>query len=174
MYNLYLYTTKMERNITIPEERPNPNKIEKKKAKDTDFEIMKILKYNPEDEDQEKSDREYRPDININKREPAPIVVSLSWDKNLKSVTNWMRKHMLSFPETRNGFLVRFMDNKENKWYKVEPCNDREKWEKINWINYKISPCEFSTSEKEGIERFIKNKKKDLIDTLYNEKNMDN
>jgi hypothetical protein len=68
----------MERNITIPEERPNPNKIEKKKTNDTDFEIVKILELNPEDKDQEKSDRKYRPDININKREPAPIVVSLS------------------------------------------------------------------------------------------------
>jgi hypothetical protein len=68
----------MERNITIPEERPNPNKIEKKKTRDTDFEIIKILKLKPEDKDQEKFDRKYRPKIEMNKRELAPIVVSLS------------------------------------------------------------------------------------------------
>ena len=78
MCDLLFYTIKMERNITNPEEMPNPDKIEKRKTKDADFEIMKIFKYNSEDKDHEKSGKEYCPNIKINKRDPAPIVVSLS------------------------------------------------------------------------------------------------
>ena len=34
-----------------------------------------------------------------------------SVQEDVKSVINWMRKHMETYPETRNGFLIRFIDD---------------------------------------------------------------
>lgn len=73
------------------------------------------------------------------KDELKPIV-SLSWELNYKSVINWMRKHMEAYPEIRDGFLVKFIDDNGFKWYEVIPCEKNEEWEKFGWRKYKIIP----------------------------------
>lgn len=78
--------------------------------------------------------------------EVARPVVSLSWRKNFKAVTNWMRKHMGTYPETREGFLVRFIDDKGIDWYRVERCSRGEKWEEIDGVDYKILPFRFDVN----------------------------
>ena len=88
-------------------------------------------------------------DIMVNVKKLPDITVSLSWKRNLKLVTNWMRKHMEAYPETVDGFFVKFIDDNQATWYLVLPCDDNEKWEMINWVNYEILPYVFeSNSEK--------------------------
>ena len=134
----------MQREIKIPQERPNPNKIDKEKEKkkklgNKNYEIMKVLNGSEEEKEKE-SERKYLPRIDANIEEKTTtIVVSLWWKKSYKAVTNWMRKHMEAYSITHNGFIVRFIDDDERKGYKVEPCSDRIKGEKINWVNYKIT-----------------------------------
>jgi len=69
-------------------------------------------------------------------------IVFLSWNKNFKAVTNWMRRHMDAYPETQDGFLVKFIDNRY-AWYKVEKCGENEWGEIIGGKNYKILPFRF-------------------------------
>lgn len=84
-------------------------------------------------------------DIMVGGGKLPDITVSLSWKKNLKLVTNWMRKHMEAYPETFDGFFVRFIDDDQAEWYLVLPCDDNEKWERINWVNYEILPYIFES-----------------------------
>jgi hypothetical protein len=51
----------------------------------------------------------------------APIV-RLSWERNIKTVTNWMRKHMEAYPETEWWFLVLF-DTDPESWFYVDICS---------------------------------------------------
>lgn len=131
----------MQREIKIPRERPDLTETEEKKKEElesTKFKIMKVLN-GSEKEKEKESERKYLPRIDANIEEKTTtIVVSLWWKKSYKAVTNWMRKHMEAYSITHNGFIVRFIDD-ERKGYKVEPCSDRIKGEKINWVNYKIT-----------------------------------
>ena len=101
-------------------------------GKDTEKEISKALSKNGKEN--------YKIKIKTNEKEKKEITVFLSWERNEKSVINWMRKHMETYPETRNGFLIRFIDDNGFKWYEVIPCDKNEEWEKIGWRNYKIIP----------------------------------
>ncbi len=101
-------------------------------------------------------------------------VVWLSWKKNYKAVTNWIRKHMGAYPETIKGFLVKFMDDKRDG-YQVIPSGKNKKWEKINWVTYEILPYTFE----ENLEKVKEDKnlgiytKADIKNTLdsKNDKN---
>ena len=159
----------MDRKIVIPEEFPDikskPKEIEKKK--DWEFELVKLLTNEPEDEKGEKKELNYMPKINFNEKESSIIILSLSWKKNFKAVTNWMRKHMETYPETHDGFFVKFIDtDNDNKWYKVEVCGEDEKGEKINWINYKILPYIFDVTDD-----IVKDTGKKIIETVRVGKN---
>ena len=84
----------------------------------------------------EKKGQKFAFDKNEKEKEKK-IVVNLSWDKSIKTVTNWMRKHMEAYPETMNWFLVCFWSSKP--CYKVEESD--QWWKdcvKINGINYNI------------------------------------
>jgi len=98
-------------------------------GKNTENEISNALSENG---------KNYKIKIRTNEMEKKEITVFLSWKRDEKSVINWMRKHMETYPEIRDGFLVRFIDDNSLKWYEVIPCDKDEDWEKIGWTNYKI------------------------------------
>ena len=98
-------------------------------GKNTENEISNALSENG---------KNYKIKIRTNEMEKKEITVFLSWKRDEKSVINWMRKHMETYPEIRDGFLVRFIDDNSLKWYEVIPCDKDEDWEKVGWRNYKI------------------------------------
>lgn len=92
------------------------------------------------------------------------VIVSLSWKKNYKSVTNWMRKHMEAYPETVGGFFVEFIDW-GREWYVVLPCKPYEKWEEIGWVNYKILPYVFEF-DSEKLSEFTDSVRREMFEFL--------
>ena len=87
--------------------------------------------------------------------------VSLSWRKDVESVIKWMKEHMEPYWETHEGFLVDFIDDRWEKWYKVLPYyihegGEVEKTVKIKWTLYKIIKHTFSKEEREMYERIEK------------------
>lgn len=128
--------------VEMPSEFPEemPDLKEEKLWEGVEFRVNKDYREVPERNSVDGGS----PDIMFNAGKLPDITVSLSWKRNLKLVTNWMRKHMEAYPETVNGFFVRFIDD-ESEWYLVLPCDDNEKWEKINWVNYKILPYIFES-----------------------------
>lgn len=163
----------MKKNVAIPKEFPNPNSRPDKWRKQVfKIEMMKILNGKSEENEDKWTEPNYLYKKNFKEMKSAAVVVSLSGEKNYKAVTNWMRKHMETYPETRDGFFVRFVDMlNDNKWYKVEVCGENEKGEKINWINYKITPYIFDVvdsikkdSEKEIMESFTGEKVNNLVE----------
>ena len=133
----------MGMKIAIPEV---PNKLEegdveiKRKGEETEVELMKNFKTEVDEGD----------NLVFKVAEGVKLhTVSLSWEQNFKLVTNWMRKHMAAYPELRSWFFVKFIDGDENVWYKVEPCGENEKGEKINWVNYKIILYDFGEGNEE-------------------------
>lgn len=161
----------MKRKIVIPEEYPaiksKPEKVDGKT--DPGFELMKsFTKESKWEKDKNKKNKShYKPKINFKEKESPIIILSLSGKRNFKAVTNWMRKHMETYPETHDGFFVKFIDtDNDNKWYKVEICGEDEKGEKINWINYRISPYIFDI-----IDDISKDTGKELVEIINGGKN---
>lgn len=144
MYNILLFNHfKMYKPVVIPEEIPGEREKSDspKKEKITVTTMEKLWEsLSTEEKDKNNLEPELRFAVKMSKDKP---VVSLSWKKNYKAVTNWMRKHMEAYPETSEGFLVKFIDDEENEWYKVELCDENERGEEINWKNYKILKCVF-------------------------------
>ena len=129
------------RTRDFPEECPDPNKIPENGEKKTWKKILETLKHFwPENKDDKD---EYVPDIAIAEIVEDKPIVSLSWEKNFKAVINRMRKHMETYPEIHEGFYVKFIGDKNKVYYEVVPCDENEKWEKINWRNYKIVEYKF-------------------------------
>ena len=83
-------------------------------GKNTENEISNALSENG---------KNYKIKIRTNEMEKKEITVFLSWKRDEKSVINWMRKHMETYPEIRDGFLVRFIDDNSLKWYEVISCD---------------------------------------------------
>ena len=97
----------------------------------------------------------YKVEIDEVSKQPT---VSLSWKKNEKSVFNWMRKHMEAYPETWKGFMVTFIDDKKNWWYRVRLCGEDEKWDiRVSWENYKLEAFEYEENNLVMNERHNKN-----------------
>lgn len=144
----------MEMPGKFPEEMPNK---EETLGSGVGFRVSKALEV-PE----KNSGGEGTPDIMVNVKKLPDITVSLSWKRNLKLVTNWMRKHMEAYPETFHGFFVRFIDDDQAKWYLVLPCDDNEKWERINWVNYEILPYVFE-SDFEKINGVTETTKREML-----------
>ena len=91
-----------------------------------------------------------------------PITVNLSWECHIKAVTNWMTKHMLSYPETEWWFEVRFGDL--DYWFKVMPCEKKTKGAiKIGGFYYKVYPYDFA----EG-KNIKKSSRKELYTKMMN------
>ena len=131
----------MQVRISRPEEMPDQRGREMERHKiDEDKELLKTL--TPLKKKNDESEQGI-PDIASEIAEYAPIV-RLSWEKNIKILTNWMRKHMEAYPETEWWFLALF-DITPKSWFYVYACSiweDRDSDIKINGINYKIYPYE--------------------------------
>lgn len=165
----------------IPNVRPEeiPNRKEKAKEendrkkieiKGTEDDIMNILSENEE--------KIFTPKVLVKELEKYPIV-SLQWERNFKNTINWMRKHMETYEETHEGFLVEFIDEKQNNWYEVVPCSEGENGdEKIGWKSYKLLPFtleneneKVSSEEVGDIFRKIKNiTEKEVREIINNKK----
>lgn len=154
--------TKIERPIEVPthEELLNrPIKHENFEIKKFNNELLekiaKILDKNFEIEFVEK------------KPEFFPKV-SLSWEKDIETVIDWMENHMEAFKETHNWFLVDFIGDDWNKWYKVIPhdqfeIENIEAQIEIDWVLYDIFEYTFSKSEQKMYEMLDKLEKKSEI-----------
>lgn len=112
------------------------------------------------------------------------ITVSLSWNENRKSVINWMEKHMEAFPETLEGFKVKFIDDPEAWGFIVQLCKDSEENYDIEiaWNKYKISKYTdrrnhvnpwkehskdiYARRSHKGYKNIIDKKSKDIYKTL--------
>jgi len=128
---------KLEERIPA-EELYDLNKMRERELKQRD---MKYFWKKMED------DKNVDYDLGIDGRSKK-IVLSLSWNKNIKSVVNWMKNHMEAFPETRGGFLVEFIDDENHVLYRVDPCAKGGKGNiKINWVNYMIEWDRLSNKE---------------------------
>ena len=125
----------------IPEELGNPDDSENIRVKTMKYLWDSLLGDENNTNENSKSVLDFAMTFEMEKP-----VVSLYWKKNFKAVTNWMRKHMGTYPETCKGFLVRFIDDKWSAWYRVELCNGDEEGEKINGVNYKILPFRFDVN----------------------------
>ena len=137
--------------VVIPEEIPGKKeKSDSPKKEEITIVTMEKLwdSLLAEEEDKKNLEPKFRVDVKI---EDKPLVL-LSWKKNYKAVTNWMRKHMEAYPETSEGFLVKFVDDEKNEWYKVKLCNENESGEEINWKKYKILQCVFGEGKNSVIE----------------------
>lgn len=134
----------------IPEEMENPENPEN--PDDLKIGTIKSI-YNSLSEDKPEDKENFKPAMNFAiEYECGRPTVFLSWKKNFKAVTNWMRKHMATYPETQEGFLVKFIDDKRNRWYKVERCNGNEWGETIDGESYKILPFRFDINREEKNE----------------------
>lgn len=137
--------------IPTPEELPKikgiPEKWQKEKVIIKKQEKISNLLTKETEEEKDKGIPDIAIDFII---DPQPKV-SLSWKEDVKSVIKWIKEHMDTYPETRSGFLVDFIDDSWEKWYEVTP-NYVDKWRivakvKINWKEYKILKHTFSKSE---------------------------
>lgn len=118
-----------------PMEVPNPSELWKHEGK-KDFEKSQFNEI-------WFMENEWNAALAVKIGEKNKPTVLLSWKKNLKVLTNWMRKHMEAYPETSKWFLVQFIDGNWNRWYEVRVCDRDEESLRINWIWYKILPYRF-------------------------------
>ena len=153
----------MAGEIEVPRRKTHMDDVKIKIWEGENFKIFRTISEEPKEE---KSVR-YKgiPDMEFSE-DKIRIIVSLSWRRNIKSVINWMRKHMEAYPETRYGFLVDFIDYEGNLWYEVMPCAGYEKGEKIKWINYKILPYKFEWRDAPDLSQWVRD---EIIDALKGE-----
>ena len=150
----------------MPEEIPNQREREMHPILHNEEKLLKVLTMPVEKEEPEEEIYvQGIPDIAMKIEVKAPIV-RLSWERNIKTVTNWMRKHMEAYPETEWWFLVLF-DTDPESWFYVDICSisDGEPDIKINGINYRIYPYKI---DHKNIKKITDLFKKEIRSSLVN------
>lgn len=157
--------------VKSPMEVPVPNEYPDKDENSQGFEI-RIPKNDPSEQKTKTSNLKHKPKCEIIEMLQFIPKVSLSWKKNIESVTNWMYNHMEAFHETHKGFLVDFIGDDWEKWYKVVPQNVHEVGEfieqvVIDWKKYKIFEHTFTRREYEMYKKIDNEKKQEDKEEIF-------
>ena len=142
---------------SILEEMPDPKKIipeEMPNQKDLELGEVSIIPaplINPKEEEEGDKNKHYRVEKRLEKVPPLPIVI-LPWKKSKKTLNNWVKKNMWSYPTTWNWFFAYFdaepVHGKKVSGYSVELCSEREKYD-FDFRNrfYEVGKYEFDEIE---------------------------
>lgn len=159
---------KRERPIEIPTQKELLNRP----IKHENFEVKKF-----NDETLEKVYERLRINSKFDVAEKKPEIlpkVSLSWEKDIESVVDWMENHMEAFNETHDWFLVDFINDDWSKWFIVLP-DDYDRFEvddtleqiEINWVLYNIFEYTISKDEHKMYELLDELEKKTNLKDIY-------
>lgn len=168
-YLLYFAVMKKYKEIEIWAPEKELPDLWKRWLKELEKHQMKnLVNVLSDDKNENVYNKKIKYEVKVDELTKYPIV-SLSWKVNAASILNWIKNHMEAYPETWNGFWVKFIDDKEFEGYYVKLRETKKNWDVVlDWVEYKVRLYDISDglNSVNNISRTEDKTKRDLYDSL--------